>query len=247
MPVAASMLEVFMQTVLAFTAILVYARILGKQQIGQLTFFEYITGITFGSIAATLATDIGPTRTAMHFLGLTVFAALTYLLGLISLNNRPARKVIGGEPTVVVHNGKVLESNMRKMRYNLDELQMQLREKGFFRMSDVEFALLEPNGSLSVLPKSQLRPVTPKDLQISTEYEGLSTEMVIDGKIIHQNLDQLGLNKEWLMQQLSQMGVTDIKQVAYASLGTNGKLYIDLVKDDLQTPVDISDWPKPPK
>jgi uncharacterized membrane protein YcaP (DUF421 family) len=244
-PAAASVLEVVLQTVLSFSAILVYTRILGKQQIGQLTSFEYITGITFGSIAAALATDIEPDKTLEHFVGLTVFAALAFLLGHISMINRPARKVIGGEPTVVVQNGQILDQNMKKMRYNLDELLMQLREKDIFRVDDVEFALLEPNGNLSVLPKSQRRPVTPNDLGIPTEYEGLNIELVMDGEIIRQNLRQLRLTEEWLRQELQKRGVTDMNQVVYAAIASNGKLYTDLKKDSLVMPIDISDWPKP--
>lgn len=236
-------IEVTLQTVLAFTAILVYTRILGKQQIGQLTFFEYITGITFGSIAGVLATDIGPQKTWLHFIGLTIFATLTYLLGWISLMSRPARKIIGGEPTVLVHNGMILEENMRKMRYNLDELQMQLREKNIFNIGDVEYALLEPNGNLAVLPKSQKRPLTPADLGIPTTYEGLQTELVMDGEVIHQNLQQMGLDEQWLQQELLKRGITDLNEVVYAALDSNGSLYLDVKKDQIGTISDITDMP----
>lgn len=174
-------LEVFLQTILAFMAIFFYTRILGKQQVGQLTFFEYINGITLGSIAAVLATDLGTNSTWYHFLGLTLFAALTWLFGFIAMKSRPARKLIAGEPTIVIHNGKILEQNMGKMRYNLDELTMQLREKNIFNIEDVEFAIMEPNGSLSFLPKSQKRPLTPSDLNMPTGYEGVATELVVDG------------------------------------------------------------------
>lgn len=247
MPLATSLIEVFFQTILAFTAIMVYTRILGKQQIGQLTFFEYITGITFGSIAGTLATDRNPDMTLIHFAGLTFFAAMTFFMGLVSLKSRSARKVIEGEPTIVVHNGQILDQNMRKMRYNLDELLMQLREKGVFRVDDVEFALLEPNGNISVLPKSQHRPATPGDLGVPTEYEGLNIELVMDGKIISRNLQQLGFSEDWLRRRLRERGITGLDQVVYAAIATNGKLYTDVKKDNLVMPVDISDWPKPPR
>jgi hypothetical protein len=115
-------IEVIIQTLLAFFAILIYARILGKQQIGQLTFFEYINGITFGSIAAVLATDIGPRSTLYNMLGLSLFALLTFLGSYVSMKSRALRKVIAGEPTVVIHNGKILEDNIHKLQYNIDEL-----------------------------------------------------------------------------------------------------------------------------
>ncbi|WP_406677573.1 DUF421 domain-containing protein [Moorella sp. ACPs] len=239
-------LEVFLQTILAFAAILIYTRILGKQQIGQLTFFEYINGITFGSIAAVLATDIEPRRTGMHFLGLTLFAFLTWAAGYAVLVSRPARKLISGEPTVVVHNGKILEGNMKKMRYNFDELAMQLRQKNVFDIADVEYAILEPDGDLSVLLKSQKRPLTPADLQLPTQYEGIPTELIMDGEILFQNLKQNKLDEKWLIQQLQAQGVQDISQVDYAVLRSDGSLYVNLKEDDIINPVDITDAPESP-
>ncbi|MCG0277427.1 MAG: DUF421 domain-containing protein [Thermanaeromonas sp.] len=242
----AGSLEVIFQTLLAFAAILIYTRILGKQQVGQLTFFEYINGITFGSIAAALATDIDPDRTWLHFLGLTLFAALTWGAGYVALISRPTRKLISGEPTVVIHNGKILEQNMRKMRYNVDELAMQLRQKNVFDIADVEYAILEPDGNLSVLLKSQKRPLTPADLKLPTRYEGVPTELVVDGEILFENLKQVNLDEKWLEQQLKAQGVEDISQVDYAVLRSNGSLYVNLKKDQLTMPVDITDAPKAP-
>ncbi len=236
-------LEVFLQTLLAFFSLFIYARILGKQQISQLTFFEYATGITFGSIAGTLATDIGPTRTLMHFLALTLFALLTYIMQVVSLKNRPARKVIQGEPVVVIQNGKILEEKMHVLRYNLDDLKMQLRNMGYFNINDVEYAILEPNGQLSVLPKSQKRPVTPEDLQVSTNYEGVEVELIQDGEIIYQNLSQDNLDLNWLEQQLRQQGVTDLNQVVYAGLDTRGKFFLDTKRDGGVQNINVTDKP----
>lgn len=245
-PILITTLEVILQTFLAFVAILIYTRILGKQQVGQLTFFEYINGITFGSIAAVLATDVDPNRTWNHFLGLTLFATLTWLGGYVALISRPARKLISGEPTVVIHNGKILEQNMRKMRYNVDELSMQLREKNVFDIADVEYAILEPDGNLSVLLKSQKRPLTPADLHVPTEYEGVPTEIIVDGEILFQNLKQNNLDEKWLKQQLEAQGIQDVTQVDYAVLRSNGSLYVNLKKDNLTNPVDITDAPESP-
>ncbi|MGI6551895.1 MAG: DUF421 domain-containing protein [Bacillota bacterium] len=239
------LIEVFLQTILAFAAIFLYARILGKQQVGQLTVFEYINGITFGSIAAALAVEIGPQETWYHFLGLTVFFLLTYFLGHVALVSRPARKLIAGEPTIVIHNGKILEDKMKKMQYNVDELTMQLREKGYFDLSQVEFAILETNGALSVLPKSQYRPLTPRDLGLKTRYEGMMSEIIVDGQVIYQNLVQNNLDEKWLMEELMKQGIQDLDQVSYAGLGSDGNLYVDKVQDQLgDRPTDISDLPK---
>jgi len=147
---------------------------------------------------------------------------------------------------VVIHNGKILEDNMRKMRYNMDELLMQLREKDVFDIGDVEFAILEPDGSLSVALKSQQKPVTRSDLNLQSNYEGISTELVVDGEVIHQNLKQVGLDEKWLLNELQKQGVKDIGEVKLAALSSKGDLFVDLTKDDLSTPLDISDNPQPP-
>jgi uncharacterized membrane protein YcaP (DUF421 family) len=233
--------EIFLQTLLAFAALLIFARLLGKQQVGQLTFFEYITGITIGSIGGTMATDIAPNTTLRHFTALALFCAFTGLVQYISMVSRPARKLLDGEPAIVMHNGKILEKNMKAMRYNLDELLQQLRGKNVFDLGQVEFAILEPDGELSVQLKSQHRPATPSDLQISTNYEGVGSELIMDGKIVHQNLVQNNLDEDWLRQQLAAHGVMDIRQVGLASLATDGKLYFDLKDDKLPHTTDISD------
>lgn len=233
-------LEVLLRTLGSFFAILVLTRLLNKEQIGQLTFYEYVTGITIGSMAATVAIDT-EVRFLPDMLGLILWAFLTYLMGYVSLVSRPARKLLEGEPTVLVHNGKVLEHNMGKLRYNLDDLLIQLRNKNAFNIADVEFAILEPNGQLSVLLKSQKRPVTPEDLQISTKYEGVPVELIEDGEIIYQNLQQVHLDENWLMNELRKQGIYDVQEVAYASLDTDGNLYIDKRKDNLTNVVDATD------
>ena len=233
------------QTSLAFFSILIFTRLIGKQQVSQLTYYEYITGITFGSIAATIATD---SRSYLwrHMLDLVIFTVLTILIGYIVLRSRPARKMLDGEPTVVVHNGKVLEKNLETMRYNLDDLLMQLRGKNIFDLGDVEFAVFEPNGQLSVLLKSQKLPLTPADLNIETNYQGLYSELIMDGVIIHQNLVQNNLTEEWLLEELKKRQVYDVKDVVLALLDSQGNIYLDLKRDQLQSPRDISDFSKRP-
>lgn len=243
-----AVIEVFLQTLLAFASVFLYTRILGKKQVAQLTVFEYITGITFGSIAASLAVEIGPRQTWLHFLGLTIFFLLTYMMSHFALISRPARKLISGEPTILVHNGKILENNMKIMQYNIADLMTQLRDKGFFDITQVEFAILETNGVLSVLPKSQHRPLTPKDMDIPTEYEGIMSELVVDGQVIYQNLIQNDLDDTWLLEELSKEGIKDLNELVFVGLTTNGTLHIDKVRDELgDKPTDLTDMPSIPQ
>lgn len=130
---------------------------------------------------------------------------------------------------------------MGQMRYNLDDLMTQLRSKNVFNINDVEYAILETSGDLSVLLKSQSQPVTPKDLQITTQYQGVPAELIVDGEIIRQNLDQNKLSERWLTDQLRMQGIYNPGEVAYASLDSSGKLYIDRRADNLDHVTDISD------
>ncbi len=228
------------KTVLAFFVVLVYARLLGKEQIGQLTFYDYVTGITFGNMAGTLA--LSKDNDTLHiFWVLTLFVGIAFSMGYITLKSRPLRKIIEGEPVIVIHNGKILEKSMRKMRYNIENLMTQLRDKGYFSLADVEFAIMETNGSLSVLPKSQKRPVTPADLQLPTQYEGMPSEIIVKGKVVYPNLEQNNLDEQWLIEELNRRGLNDPSEVFYASLDNQGELYIDFWDDTLQNPVDIQD------
>ncbi len=232
--------EGVLRAVLAFVVLLVLVRITGKQHYSQLTFFDFVAGIAIGGMGALLAAGLNLNIWGI-FAALLTFVVLLILNGYLALESRPLRKLLRGEPVVVVHNGKILEGNMAQMRYSVDDLTAQMREKGFFNLADVEYALLETNGQLSILPKSQKRPVTPQDLHLSTGYEGVSTELIVDGKIVEQNLAQNKLSVRWLEDQLKLQGIYNVGEVSYAGLGTDGKLYIDKNQDTLDNVTDASD------
>lgn len=239
-------LVVFVRSVFAFLTLFLYARILGKKQIAELSFFDYVNGITIGSIAATMSTDLS--SIAMHhWVGLTTWAGLVIIMQVITIRNRRWSNIIQGESVVLVHNGKILERNMEKARYPIDTLISALHGKNVFNIMDVEFALLEPSGQLSVQLKSQKRPVTPEDLNLETNYEGVNVEVIVNGIVINQNLEQLGLDQKWLQDQLQQLGIKSIKEIFYAAIDTQGTLYVDTVKDRLTFPgtVNPSDYEGP--
>src|SRR5699024_5605641 len=157
----------------------------------------YILGITIVSIVASLTTDL-TSRAWPHWVGLFVWVFLVYTLQMIVLKSRNVSKYIDGEPTIIVMNGKILESAMKKLRYRASDLMEQLRGAGVFYLNEVEFAILETDGKLSVLKKSDYVPLTPKDMNIPTIYKGLSTEIIYEGKLIDENLKKIDQSKEWL-------------------------------------------------
>lgn len=215
---------------MVFFLLLIMTRIIGKKFLAQMTFFDFVTGITIGTIGGAYVT--AEAEGFYVLLGPILLTLLVVITGYINLKSIPARKLVEGEPLVVIQNGKIYEENIRKIRYNVDDLMMQLREKGIFDLGEVEFAIVETHGQMSVLKKSQYLPATPSDLKISTKYKGASSEIIRDGKIVEQNLKQNNLNHEWLYNELATRNIKNIRDVFYASLSTDGNLYVDLRKDD---------------
>jgi uncharacterized membrane protein YcaP (DUF421 family) len=224
-------LVVFLRSVIAFVVLLVLIRLIGKQQMAELTFFEYIVGITIGSIAATISVQLNQ-NTLASLVGLAVWAFLPILMSYLSMHNVWFRKIIEGEATVVIENGKILEENLAKIHFTIDELLLELRSKNIFKVADVEFALIETNGKLSVQLKSQKMPLTPADLHLATEYAGLPTVLINDGILLKDALKSLNLTQAWLMHQLAKQNITDVQAVSLAQLDTVGNLYVDLKGDN---------------
>ncbi|TBL75411.1 DUF421 domain-containing protein [Paenibacillus thalictri] len=209
-------------------------RILGKKQISQLTFFEYVTGITLGELAGFMSTDME----AHYMLGVT--AMLVWFLvplgvELLTLKSKRLRDWFEGKGTVVIKEGKVLEDNLKKERYTSDELLEQLRTKNVFNLADVEFAMLEASGDLSVLLKKENQPLTPKHLGITVAPEQESQAVIMDGEIMLEPLATLGFSVEWLKTELGKIGVTK-DNVFLGQVDSYGQLTVDLYDDMLKVP-----------
>ncbi|MFW5979984.1 MAG: DUF421 domain-containing protein [Halanaerobiales bacterium] len=235
-------IEIIIQTVFAFFSIFFFSRFIGKKQISELTFYDYINGITIGSIAGIIATDLDQ-RTWHHFLGLFIFVILTLLMQYISLKSRSAQKLIEGEPVVLIHRGKILEENMRKARFNIGDLLSGLRKKEIFDIKDVYYALLETDGSISVLPDADKKMITCEDLDLKGNKESINVELIVDGKVIQSNLVQNDLDKKWLDRKMEEYNIPKIEDVVLASYNpVDETLYFDLKKDNTgKDTVDISD------
>ncbi|KAA9012228.1 DUF421 domain-containing protein [Niallia endozanthoxylica] len=232
---------VLVRSVISFGSLLIFARMLGKQQVSQITFFDYILGITIGSIAANLTTDL-TSRSWTHWVGLAAWALMVFFLQKVTLKWRKASIYLDEEPVIVIMNGKIMEDVMHKLRYQISDLQEQLREAGTFDINEVEYAILERDGKLSVLKKSQYLPVTAEDLKITTPYKGLGTELIYDGEVVEQNLTFVNHDRHWLDNQLQAFGYQSPSQVFLAVLAPTGDLFIDGYRDNLKKYVDISDY-----
>lgn len=226
-------LIVLSRGIIGFFTLLIFTRILGKQQISQLTFFDYVVGITIGSTASTLTTDLTSSAWS-HWVGLLTWTALCFALQLITVKSKTAEKYLDGEPTLVITNGKILEKSMKKFRYTIGDLLEQLRDKGIFDLDEVAYAVLEKDGQLSILKKPKFDPVTPKDLDIKTPTASIDIEIIYDGSILKDNLTSINRNEKWLMKKLNKQGINDATEVFLAIYNPSSGLYIDLYEDNIE-------------
>ncbi|GAA0488077.1 DUF421 domain-containing protein [Salinibacillus aidingensis] len=225
------LLLILVRTFIAFTVLLILARIMGKKQISQFTFFDYVVGITIGSISATIAINeaVKITNGILALIYLTIFL---FIISYIALKSLAFRDIVEGSPTVLVENGKILEENLKKVRFTFDDLLIKLREKNAFKVSDVELAVLETDGKVSVMMKSGMQPLTPQTMGMMVEEEHRPQIVIIDGKLIEKKLKEYGYTKEWLLGEINKQGAQNFSDVFLAQIDSKGNVYVDLYVDD---------------
>lgn len=198
---------------------------MGKREVGQLSAFDLVVAIMIAELAA-MAMDKIDMPLHEGLVPIFTLVALEILLAYLSLKSHTIRSIVDGVPSVVIANGKIIEKELRKLRYNVSDLLGQLREKDVPNIADVQYAVLETSGELSVVLKGNRRPVTPEDLGLPVKYEGIPTPLIFDGHIHFKNLRGLHLDEAWLQSEVRKQGVARIADVLYASLDTDGKLYV---------------------
>ncbi|MFC4184236.1 DUF421 domain-containing protein [Saccharococcus thermophilus] len=225
-------LEVAIRSISIIIGLFIITRILGKKPLSKLSFFEYIIGITVGDIAGTLSMDLGISLQE-GITSILIWSLFPVLTSRIALRNKKFRNFVEGNSTIFIKNGKVLEENLKREKYTVDELLEQLRKKDVFRVADVEFAVLEPNGDLNVLLKREKQPLTVGDVFPNPPSEKEPQTVIMDGMILDEPLATMGLSRGWLKQQLDKQGVA-IENVFLAQVDSYGQLTLDLYDDKIQ-------------
>lgn len=214
------LLQVAITSVVSFFVLFVLAKFMGHRQIAQLSAFDYIIGITIGSIAAEMATELEQPQQPL--LAMVIYALLSMLLEVLALRHPRMRKLIDGTPTIILDNGKLYRKNMKKARLDLTEFLIQCRQQGYFDLGAIQTAVYESNGQLSILPVAMRRPATPADLGLAPEKEQLFVEVIMDGRILGGNLQRMGVNEAWLEKQLQTQGYHQASEI-YLGLVDCGK------------------------
>lgn len=184
----------------SFGALFLIAKFIGHKQIAQLDFFDYITGITIGSIAAEMATELEEPWKPLT--AMVIYGGATLLLSIISNKFPRTRKYLNGTPTILMDHGKLYHENLKKAKLDLSEFMVMCRQQGYFDLSAIQTAVFEYNGKLTILPVSTRRPATPEDMKLQPEQEHIFVEIIMDGRVLDENLRRMGLTPAWLEKQL---------------------------------------------
>ena len=225
-----SYVQVILTALLSVVVLFLITRLIGYRQLSELSLFDYINGITIGSIAVELATgerdEIGEILVAM-----VIYGAFAIILALITDKSITMRRLIVGNPIVLMKNGRLYYEGFKKSRIDVNEFLMKCRNNGYFDITQIDTAIMEPNGRVSFLPVSEDRPATPKDMKIAVTQDELVANVIIDGKIIEKSLAMIGKDETWLRNQLKNQRKTDLSQILLASCDSKGTLTVFLKSD----------------
>lgn len=203
----------------------VLTKIMGYRQISELSMFDYINGITIGSIAAEMSTNLDDSF-INPVVAMTVYTFFSVILSYISSKSYKARQFISGKPVILINDGEIYEKNLKKSKIDMSELLVQCRVNGYFDISKIKTAVLEENGKISILPKSAERPITPSDLGINPKMEYLVANLIIDGKVMEDNLKHCGKDMKWLNKMLKVNNVKSVEEVLLATCDVDNKFNV---------------------
>ena len=204
-------IKLILTALLSVIALFIIAKLMGHKQVAQLDFFDYISGITIGSIGAELATDLEEPWKPLIALG--IYGVVAILLNFLTSKFPKTRKYINGTPTILMNEGKIYRKNLKQAKLDLSEFMLLCREQGYFELDEIQTAIFEHNGKVSILPKAANRPATPEDLKITAKATHIGVEVIMDGRVMDENLSRMGHDANWLDKQIKSQGYKSIKDI----------------------------------
>lgn len=219
------MVVVVVRSTIAYVVLLVLSRVIGRKMLSHITFFDFVIGIALGSLAVRIS--LGNESSLLYgILSASTMTALVLLTDLLNLRSLLFRKWEEGEPILLVRQGKLLDSNLAKAKVSVSKVLMLLRQKDVFRLEDVDYALIENDGQLSVWLKPEQMPATAADMQVTKPAHQLPLDLIIDGKILHRNLQASGHDEVWLQRRLQSFGLNRPEQAFYASINQSDQFVV---------------------
>ena len=216
--------NVIFRTILVLIILFFLFKIMGKKQVSQMSMFDYITGITIGSIVADISLDIEKNLKA-GIICLLIYCFTDLFLSYLSLKSIKLRNFFNGKEVILIENGKINRKNMSKNQITINILETEARVNGFFNLDDINNAILEPNGKISFEPKENNKPITKKDMNIKTNNKPIIYNIIIDGEIVDENLKHINKDKKWLYHELKVLGKRK-EDILLLTIDTNNKINI---------------------
>ena len=219
------LLDVFIRAILSLITLFFITKMLGTKQVSQLNLFDYVIGISIGNFAAEMTINL-ESQYLNGILAVTVFGVIAYLVSIATMKSILLRRFFMGTPTIVIQKGRLLENNLRKIKLDINDLLEECRSKGYFDISKIEYAIMEVSGNLSILPKGQYKPVVVSDLDLPASKQGLCANVIIDGKIMKNNLKMVLKDETWLLNEMKKQGYDNYNSILLATVDINNKLTI---------------------
>ena len=217
--------SVFIRSIVTILVLFLLAKVMGKKQISQLNLFDYIVGITIGSVAADISLDLNKSFLD-GVICMLVFGLTGALVSYVTLKSIKLRRFFTGTPSIIIENGKIIEEGLKKVKFDINDLMEELRGAGYFNIDEVAYAVMETNGKISFLPKDGDKPVTKKDMDLKIIPSSLVANIIIDGKIMMNNLKAMNKDEKWLSHELKVLGYKDLDEILLATLDSNDKIMV---------------------
>jgi len=216
---------VSIRSIISLTVLFIVTKMLGKKQVSQLSLFDYVIGISIGNFAAevTISTD---TQFLNGILAIIIFGLIAYTVSILTMKSIKLRRFFMGIPTPLIQNGKILESNLKQVKFDINDLLEECRSNGYFDIGEIEYEIIESKGTLSILPKGENQPLTIKDMNLKSKKQGLVGNIIIDSKIMENNLKNMNKDEKWLEKELKVKGYKDLSDILLATLDIDEKLTI---------------------
>jgi len=219
------LLDVTVRAISSLVTLFLVTKMLGKKQVSQLSLFDYVIGISIGNFAAEMTINL-ESHEINGIWAVVLFGLFAYLISWLTMKSIALRRFFMGTPTIIIQHGKILEKNLKKVKFDINDMLEEIRCEGYFDLSQVDYAVMEANGKFSILPKPEYRPVTPKDMKLKVPEESLCANIIIDGKIMHNNLNNINKDEKWLNKELKVKGYHDISKILLATVDNNQKVTI---------------------
>ena len=217
--------SVFIRSIVTIVVLFLLAKVMGKKQISQLNLFDYIVGITIGSVAADISLELNKSFLD-GVICMLVFGLTGALVSYVTLKSIKLRRFFTGTPSIIIENGKIIEEGLKKVKFDINDLMEELRGAGYFNIDEVAYAVMETNGKISFLPKDGDKPVTKKDMDLKIIPSSLVANIIIDGKIMMNNLKAMNKDEKWLSHELKVLGYKDLDEILLATLDSNDKIMV---------------------